>query len=247
MMKCSPKHYMFMFIILIVIHVSGYQSVKKGELMTKVPRSCKKLPQLTKRCMNGKGQSSKNCKKLPTITKKCQRLSESWQLLAETLKKVAKKGGETVAPKEEESYENYEEGSGSGQGPLPLAIIVSGGNEAAGKSVEVLHMDGSPWCSLPDLPEACSSHTQTGLEACGGSGLGVTCVTFKRDPFTGATYWDKTNKLKKWRIAHASWASPEGTVLMGGANGGDTTELLEKSEYSQLRSATHFPLKYWTE
>ena len=102
---------MFMFIILIVIHVSGYQSVKKGDLMTKVPRACKKLPQLTKRCMNGKGQSSKNCKKLPTITKKCQRLSESWQLLAETLKKVAKKGRETVAPKEEESYENYEEGS----------------------------------------------------------------------------------------------------------------------------------------
>ena len=117
MMKCSPKHYLF--IILIVLHVSGYQSVKKGELMTKVPRACKKLPQLTKRCMNGKGQSSKNCKKLPTITKKCQNLSESWQLLAETLKKVTKKGGETVAPKEEDSYMtlppdeewSYDEGS----------------------------------------------------------------------------------------------------------------------------------------
>ena len=107
MMKCSPKHYLF--IILIVIHVSGYQSVKKGDLMTKVPRACKKLPQLTKRCMNGKGQSSKNCKKLPTITKKCQRLSESWQLLAESLKKVANKGGDTVAPKDD--YEHYVEGS----------------------------------------------------------------------------------------------------------------------------------------
>ena len=69
--------------------------------------------------MNGKGQSSKNCKKLPTITKKCQNLSESWQLLAETLKKVTKKGGETVAPKEEDSYMtlppdeewSYDEGS----------------------------------------------------------------------------------------------------------------------------------------
>ena len=87
--------------------------------MTKVPRACKKLPQLTKRCMNGKGQSSKNCKKLPTITKKCQRLSESWQLLAETLKNVAKKGAETVAPKEEDSHMtlppdeewSYDEGS----------------------------------------------------------------------------------------------------------------------------------------
>ena len=77
--------------------------------MTKVPRACKKLPQLTKRCMSENGQSSKDCKKLPTITKKCQRLSESWQLLAESLKKVANKGGDTVAPKDD--YEHYVEGS----------------------------------------------------------------------------------------------------------------------------------------
>ena len=33
------------------------------------------------------------------------------------------------------------------------------------KTVEVLHSDGSFWCSLPDLPERRFYHTQMGLEA----------------------------------------------------------------------------------
>ena len=49
---------------------------------------------------------------------------------------------------------------------------MSGGDAAKGaklRSVEVLHSDGSPWCSLPDLPRSRSHHSQTGLEACGGT------------------------------------------------------------------------------
>ena len=46
------------------------------------------------------------------------------------------------------------------------AIIVTGGipSKSAGTSVELLHSDGTPWCSLPDLPEIRYGHTQTGLE-----------------------------------------------------------------------------------
>ena len=54
-----------------------------------------------------------------------------------------------------------------------LAIIVSGGYDTAYNaktSVELLHGDGRPWCSLPDLPEISFGHSQTGLEACGGGG-----------------------------------------------------------------------------
>ena len=52
------------------------------------------------------------------------------------------------------------------------AILVTGGfNTPSGgvlSAVEVLHGDGSPWCSLPDLPEGRMFHSQTGPEACGG-------------------------------------------------------------------------------
>ena len=41
---------------------------------------------------------------------------------------------------------------------LVPAIIVTGGS--VGTSVEALHGDGSPWCSLPTLPDVRSEHTQ---------------------------------------------------------------------------------------
>ena len=47
------------------------------------------------------------------------------------------------------------------------AIIVTGGTHGA-RSAELLHGNGSHWCSLPDLPEGRMFHSQTGPEACGG-------------------------------------------------------------------------------
>ena len=118
------------------------------------------------------------------------------------------------------------------------AIIVSGGNYAE-KSVEVLHGDGTPWCSLPDLPEVRSHHTQTGLLTCGGSHkTGTSCVKFSGGK------WKPSHKLKKERQYHTSWASPAGTVLMGGSVSWKTTELLDDTTGV---SVMHFPLKYDTE
>ena len=114
-----------------------------------------------------------------------------------------------------------------------------GPSSSVGSSVELLHSDGSPWCTLPDLPEARYDHTQTGLEACGGysSGTETTCVSF-----SGGS-WSPSHNLQQERQYHTSWASPAGTVLMGGSYSKQTTELLDEATED---SVMHFNLKYGT-
>ena len=114
------------------------------------------------------------------------------------------------------------------------AIIVSGGD--AEKSVEVLHSDGTPWCSLPNLPDDRFDHTQTGLLACAG----VTETETSCIKFSGGK-WKPSHKLKKERTSHSSWAAPQGTVLMGGMESAKTTELLDDTSRVSIM---HFPLKY---
>ena len=130
---------------------------------------------------------------------------------------------------------------------MHAAIIVTGGvtSNTVGTSVELLHSDGSPWCSLPNLPEyGRYAHTQTGLEACGGYGPGegttTTCVRLE------AGSWTPSHQLVKQRSWHSSWASPAGTLLIGGGyddHGMNTTELLDANTGD---SVTSFPLKYDT-
>ena len=113
-----------------------------------------------------------------------------------------------------------------------------------GKSVELLHSDGTPWCSLPDLPEMYYDHSQTGLLTCGGVSDGTSCTKFSGGK------WKPSHELKKNRESHTSWASPLGTVLMGGnleyggLASGKTTELLDDTTGVSIM---HFPLKYETE
>ena len=124
-----------------------------------------------------------------------------------------------------------------------LAIIVSGGYDTAYNaktSVELLHGDGRPWCSLPDLPVISFGHSQTGLEACGGGGpLDYKCARLSNGS------WELSHMLAEepaGRIGHSSWASPLGTVLIGGTyKENSTTELLDDTTDS---STFHFPLKY---
>ena len=86
----SGVKWSLIFLLFIIILKDGYESAKIEKLKTKVPKACRELPELSKRCMERNSQGSKRCKKLPTITKKCQELSVSWQLLAETYQKVTK-------------------------------------------------------------------------------------------------------------------------------------------------------------
>ena len=127
------------------------------------------------------------------------------------------------------------------------AIIVTGGDSAefdsdiggwvGGTSVELLHEDGTPWCSIPDLPQMRQAHSQTGLEACGGHRALTTCVRF-----SGGS-WTLSHNLQRRRESHTSWVSPGGgTVLLGGTfNSTNTTELLADNS---IDSSNHFTLKY---
>ena len=70
------------------------------------------------------------------------------------------------------------------------------------KSVEVLRKDGT-WCSLPNIPENFHSHTQTGLEICGGETSPSSCIKFSGGK------WKPSHKLNEGpgRQYHSSWAS----------------------------------------
>ena len=100
--------------------------------------------------------------------------------------------------------------------------MVTGGS--SGTSVELLFLNGTRLCALPDLPEARYQHSQSGLLACGGGGDSerASCVTF-----SGGS-WEQTHTLGQSRYGHTAWASPQGVLLMGTTLGTSrtTTELL---------------------
>ena len=125
---------------------------------------------------------------------------------------------------------------------LHAAIIVTGGSPRSSvwTTVELLHSDGSPWCKLPNLPEYRYGHTQTGLEACGGDGSSGTRTTCVR--FSGGS-WSPSHQLvqlTQGRRAHSSWASPAGTLIIGGRYSKKSTELLDTNTGDSVMS---FPLK----
>ena len=92
------------------------------------------------------------------------------------------------------------------------------------QTVDLLDTSGSLLCTLQDLPERRYQNSQSGLISCGGAGYsaGHSCVTF-----SGGN-WQETHTLGTARRHHASWASPEGVLLLGGWDSGarTTTELL---------------------
>ena len=130
---------------------------------------------------------------------------------------------------------------------LFAAILITGGRGANPKlsSVEVLHANGSQWCSLPDLPMHRDSHTQAGRRVCGGSqydsdpstGLWSNCLTFTDGDWVAS----HTMEASSYRAGHCSWDSPDGLVLLGGWNTVNTSEILS---FDTGDSMEYFPLKY---
>ena len=107
-------------------------------------------------------------------------------------------------------------------------ILVSGGfsGSSVGRSVELLHTNGSRICSLPDLPYSRRYHSQTGVTACGGvnDASWSTCHTISSN---GS--WEVSHNLAQARGGHSAWASPLGTILIGAqqhSSGRTTTEIL---------------------
>ena len=83
-----------------VIYSLFWISIFKDSMQvpTRVPEACRELSQSITKCFkpvnpftNDPKVHRSNCKKLPRIARKCQKLSESWQFLAETCQKKAPK------------------------------------------------------------------------------------------------------------------------------------------------------------
>ena len=116
------------------------------------------------------------------------------------------------------------------------AIIITGGDGPLSErlsTVEVLAVDGSFLCSLPDLPNDRRVHTQSGLIVCGGTSnvTEKSCVTFS------SGIWSQSHTLIHDRGLHSAWYSPAGIMLMGGTNRYDresiyTTEIIGNDDVS---------------
>ena len=83
--------------------------------------------------------------------------------------------------------------------------------------------------SLPDIPEHPRvGHTLTGNVVCGGlyPGTSDNCLELKSD---GTGWHPYISNLAEFRMAHSSWNSPDGIVLLGGYFNGRKVDILKKT------------------
>ena len=110
-------------------------------------------------------------------------------------------------------------------------------------SAEVLFTNGSSICELPVMPRAKIYHTQSGLNACGGSrgdnDNRRNCIKFEDGSWTTLT-----DNLVEERSSHSSWVSPDGDILLIGGSGSLTTTEIVYQNGTSIRS---FDLKYSTQ
>jgi len=107
-------------------------------------------------------------------------------------------------------------------------------------SAEVLFINGSSFCSLPEMSQSKFGHTQSGLTACGGfkSESRTSCIQLSAGSWT-----TQTEDLLFSRYYLSSWTKTEGDILLiGGDGSSSTTEIL----YENGTSVRAFDLKYNT-
>ena len=114
--------------------------------------------------------------------------------------------------------------------------ITSGESDDVSRSALVLREDGSPWCSLPDLPDSRSDHTQSGLITCGGYDNSNTCLMFD------GGQWRYAWSLMADRLYHSAWHTNTSVVILGGTYQGRTSEILQFNG----ETLEFFPLNYDT-
>ena len=127
------------------------------------------------------------------------------------------------------------------------AILITGGQsghsyrvESYLKSAEIYRPSHDTSCTLPELPQGRSGHTQDGPWACGGgrdSSTERTC-----DKFSEGNWTRQSLNLRKERWGHMSWATASGLYLIGGYYSGNTSELVKENG----TVVKGFPLKYDT-
>jgi len=92
----------------------------------------------------------------------------------------------------------------------PVAILITGGNPIpqASRSVEALNSDGTPLCTLPDLPAHTRLHTMEGNMLC----IDEYCQYFEFGLWKVYSWY-----LSEDRGDHLSWKRPDGGIqLLGG-------------------------------
>ena len=111
------------------------------------------------------------------------------------------------------------------------------GGQQSDKSVEAITTDGTPLCTLPDLPEKRYAHTMDNHIMCGGSHTQSSCLHYV------AGKWTKyRNDLKIKRHYHVSWRRQDGEVILmggGGANSKKTSEVVSSSGHQKGFNLQH--------
>ena len=123
---------------------------------------------------------------------------------------------------------------------LILVIVVTGGETADQQlSAEVLNLDGTRLCLLPDLPTKRRHHFMSGGMICGGwdSPSKESCTKFEKGKWKEFPW-----KLQEPRAIHISWERSNGKIrLLGGYFSSSTSEIV-----SETGSEAAFPMKYDT-
>lgn len=124
------------------------------------------------------------------------------------------------------------------------AIYVVGGSGTAGYSADVLHADGTRWCSKKIFSENLYCQPRlSGMTVCGGCHRWTGKSPTRKKCSTSIEYnnitWSQPVILRKDRLWHASWTSNDGIVQMGGWLSPGTTEIVKNGV-----SQDYFDLKY---
>ena len=88
--------------------------------------------------------------------------------------------------------------------------------------------------SLPSIPGSPRVwHTLTGNVLCGGvyPGTSDSCLELTG---SGDGWQPYSSTLQTYRLAHSTWDSPQGIVLLGGYYGGSSTELVTRTNTSNF-------------
>ena len=103
--------------------------------------------------------------------------------------------------------------------------MVGGDGTESLKAVEAITTDGTPLCTLPDLPDERRRHSMDGHIMCGGFGTKTSCLLYV------AGKWTRFRRnLMNSRSHHVSWKRPDGdVVLLGGEESKKTSEVVTGS------------------
>jgi len=178
--------------------------------------------------------------KVEELTEKVEkRVQDAKAEIIQEMKVAEKKIFAEIENLDEKISSNSSQNSSNDDEIIEHAILITG-SQSDPRSVEALKSDGTPLCSMPDLPEFRRYHAMEDDMLCGGSEarFGQTCLQH------GEGGWTKHSwNLIQRREEQLTWRRPngEGVQLLGGEHSGTTSEIV-----TPAGSKKGFDLKYDT-